>query len=694
MNLVLSYPTWYILLCILLALVGAGLLYWRDSNLGEIARVWKIVLAGFRFCTLLILALLLLEPLLRYSKTQIEKPIVVIAQDNSRSLTLGKDSTYYRNTYPKQLAALEKRLGDKYDVKSYLFGNKLTTGQVPDYSEKETDISEVASSLRDRYANRNLGAVILASDGIYNRGSDPTYAFAGLDAPIYTVALGDSTRQRDLLIHDINHNELAYLHNEFPIEVHIKADLLKGSTSELSVEHNGKVLSRTQVKIDDDNFDTAIPLKLSAEEVGQQHYTVKLSAVNGETTTVNNTRDFYIDVLDSRQKILILARAPHPDIHAIRMALDANMNLQTDVAFIDDFNKKISDYSLVFLDQLPAPGVNINPVIKEIKKNNIPVMEILGAQSDVNQLDELPLGVKFNGNKNTLNDAIPLYNKGFALFTLDNQWLDYAGKLPPLSVPFGDIQASPGIQPLFYQQIGSVSTKMPLVAFNTSRQEKTGIIMGEGLWRWQLSLYAQSGSHELFNQLINNIVQYLSARKDKRYFRVFNKPRYAENEPVILRAELYNQAYELVNDPEVNVNITNEDGASFPFTFSRTGQAYQLNAGMMSPGKYSYVASTTLNDQSFTARGNFSVTKLQLEAVNTVANHHLLGQLATRTGGAEFSPRDLDKLANTIETNSNIKAVSYSSFSLSDLIDLKWIFFLITALLASEWFLRKRNGAY
>ena len=39
-------------------------------------------------------------------------------------------------------------------------------------------------------------------------------------------------------------------------------------------------------------------------------------------------------------------------------------------------------------------------------------------------------------------------------------------------------------------------------------------------------------------------------------------------------------------------------------------------------------------------------------------------------------------------------AMLWSEKKLKDFINLKWVFFLLMAFLAAEWFLRKRSGAY
>ncbi|MBK7667774.1 MAG: hypothetical protein IPJ32_10780 [Sphingobacteriaceae bacterium] len=94
----------------------------------------------------------------------------------------------------------------------------------------------------------------------------------------------------------------------------------------------------------------------------------------------------------------------------------------------------------------------------------------------------------------------------------------------------------------------------------------------------------------------------------------------------------------------------------------------------------------------FTQSGTRTVKAIVAEKINTVANHTLLFQLAQNTGGKLFSKDELDKLEKELLNSELIKPVTYTQKQLNDLIDLKWIFFLILGLLSLEWFLRKRSG--
>jgi hypothetical protein len=81
-----------------------------------------------------------------------------------------------------------------------------------------------------------------------------------------------------------------------------------------------------------------------------------------------------------------------------------------------------------------------------------------------------------------------------------------------------------------------------------------------------------------------------------------------------------------------------------------------------------------------------------LEALESKADHNLLAQLSRRSGSRLYYPAQLDKLAQDIE-KANYKPVISSEDELKDLINLKWIFFVILAFLTVEWAVRKYSGS-
>jgi hypothetical protein len=192
---------------------------------------------------------------------------------------------------------------------------------------------------------------------------------------------------------------------------------------------------------------------------------------------------------------------------------------------------------------------------------------------------------------------------------------------------------------------------------------------------------------------VSKTVQYLSSRDDKRKFRVYPaKNSFDENEQVLLNAELYNDAYELVNTPDVNVAIRNREGKSYSFLFSRSGNAYTLDAGILPSGEYSFDAKTKLGNKAYQAAGQFVISEQQAEYQQTTANHQLLFALSNQSGGEMIYHNQLSSLPELIKANENVKTIVYEDRKYEDAVNYKIIFFLILVLLSVEWFSRKRNG--
>jgi hypothetical protein len=93
-------------------------------------------------------------------------------------------------------------------------------------------------------------------------------------------------------------------------------------------------------------------------------------------------------------------------------------------------------------------------------------------------------------------------------------------------------------------------------------------------------------------------------------------------------------------------------------------------------------------------KGVFTVNALQSEYVNTVADHQLLYNLSREYGGELFYPNELDQLKTMLENSKSIHTISHSQKKLDEVINLRWIFFLLIALFGIEWFYRKYHGSY
>lgn len=695
MELIFQYPIWFIGFCLLLGAVYAFVLYFKTKDFSDDTKeqTWvKRLMAAFRFLSVSLLSFLLLSPLLKSRTIDKIQPKIVSVHDNSSSVSLSFakiDSA----TYINDLNEMHKAFETKYGVDFYNFSDDIYKTDSLNFLGKRTNISRSLESLNGNYFNQNVGAVILATDGIYNEGINPIYS--NFNFPIYAIALGDTSIQKDLKLSAVSANKIVYLNDKFEVNVNIESYNLSGKSYQLSVYKKDKLEYSKALKIGQEYSEITEKFVLDAVSVGMQKYTVKLSELEGEITYENNFSDFYVDVIDSRQKVLLLANAPHPDIAALKQSIEGNKNLDLEIQYIKNYNAKLEKYNLIILHQLPSQKQNAAQVFNAISKEKIPFFMISGSQTDYNlwNTNQSMISVKINaGNE---NDVSPYFDINFNAFTLDENTLASLKTFPPLSIPFGNFKAAANTKSLLKQKIGAVETDYPLLCFQESFGVKSAVFIGEGLWRWRLHDFLENGNHEAFDELFSKTINYLALKSDKRKFRVHTpKNIFFETEEVQIEAELYNESYELVNQPEVSLNLKNEKGEDFPLGFSRTNNAYVLKTKNLPVGEYTYEAKTVYDNKNYKADGVFNIKALQLEALQTRANHKMLYQLAEKTGGKVFYPNELEELKTLILNKEDIKPTLFESFKTRSIINLKAIFFLILSLLSIEWFMRKYNGAY
>ena len=696
-NLTFQYPAWYVLLCVILGLAYSMGLYFRDKTFVEQYPNLPKYLSVIRFLAVTILSLLLLEPLLKSIITETKKPVVVLAQDQSESVG-ASFAEGALDTYQNDWNALRENLNEKYEIKEYSFGSEVREGVTFEMTDKVSNLSELMTDVNDLYGNQNLGAVVLATDGIYNEGSNPLYAGSKINAPVYSIALGDTVRKKDLILKRVFHNKIAYLGDKFSVQVDIAARNAVGSNTTLTVSkvNGGEVrkLEDISVSIDKNDFFSTREVILSADESGVQRYRISLSRIAGEATTGNNVKEFFVDVLDARQKLLLLANAPHPDVSAIKQSLERNKNYQVTVNYINKLEANVAEFDFVLLHNLPSGRNDASSVLNVMNSRKIPRMFIVGSQTDFNLFNRSQPLLTIQGDIRNTNDVQGIVNSDFNLFTISEDLRSNLPTFNPLVAPFGDFTARGDAQVLLYQRIGKVDTKYPLLLFGEENETKIAVLAAEGLWRWRLFDYLQHLNHDIFEELIGKNFQYVTLKSDKRRFRIsVSKNIFDENEPVVMDAELYNESYELVNGPDVSLTITNSEGRDFNYTFNRTTNAYTLSAGVFPVGSYRFTGNVNYNGQSLTYNGQFSVQPIQLELYETTADHGMLRRLSEEYGGAVFFQNQLTDLSNAL-LEKDIKPVIYSSTRTRSVINLKWIFFLLLGLLSLEWFLRRYYGGY
>jgi hypothetical protein len=437
-----------------------------------------------------------------------------------------------------------------------------------------------------------------------------------------------------------------------------------------------------------------VEFELDAGNSGIQRYVVSIRTANNEYSASNNVQEAYIEIVEGKEKILMLASAPHPDIKAIRSAIEKNENYEfiLGIPGIHDFEEE--KYDLVILHQLPDRKNNFGPLIDKLIDENTSVWFITGENTAITRFNNLNRSLGLRALRNQFDNIFPALNQNFSLFNISESTSRIMGELPPVQVPFGEYSLKSEADIILFQRVGKIVTDKPLLMLNRNQGIKEAILTGTGIWQWRLHEFQETESFQGFDDLISKIVQYLSAKEDKRKFRVYPvKNEFWDTEPAVFETEIYNDIYEKIYGQKIDLSIRDEQDStqSYSYVISPANSRYRISG--LQPGVYSYSARTNVNGEIRTANGMFSVKKMQIELTSVTADHQLLRELSRRSGGAYYDFSRISEMGENI-TSSDLDPMILSSESYLAIINMKWIFFVLLVLFTLEWGFRKYLGGY
>ncbi|MGV3586174.1 MAG: vWA domain-containing protein [Adhaeribacter sp.] len=690
-KLLTAYSPWLVLVCLVVGALYSWALYSRKAPWS--AKL-NYSLAFLRFAVVSFLCFLLLGPYLKAVTNTAEKPTIVVALDNSQSVGLYTNKNTLTKT-SQELEKLAESLVDEDFRVEFQTLNLNTNKPKPTetkFDNPTTNLDELLGHVQAVYESRNLAGVVLLSDGIINKGKSPTYS--DFNFTVYPVAVGDTVAKKDIAVSSVLYNKIAYSGNKFPVVAEIQHEGFKGNAATVLLKENGKILDRKNITLRQDGQPTRAEFTLTATAPGKKHYEIEALPQKGEFSTLNNTKHAYLDIIKGKLTVLIAAAAPHPDIRAIRAAIQTNDNFET-VLYIPGITQfKPEKYDVAVLHQLPSRLSANNEALAYVRQKNIPALYIVGSQTDLATYNQLGTGLTINRRGVQTDEVTPVLNASFRKFQIDQTTSTAFEKYPPADVPFADFNISPGTEVILLQQVGRVKTTKPLLAASVKNQKHTATLLAEGIWQWRITEGAATENPAIFDKLMVSTVQLLTAQQNKKRLNVYPvQDEYYVTDDIRFEAEVYNAIYERIYGQEINLRITDEKNKSRTFSFNNGEGFSGLNIGNLPGGVYSYVASTTIEGKTEQDRGQFVVQELQLEALNALADHNLLYQLAQQTNSRLYYPNQLEQLQADI-LKADYKNIIYPNEKLEDLVNLKWLFFVLLLLVTAEWTLRKYHGSY
>lgn len=690
-NIILESHPAFILLCLAVA-VGYAFLLYKSKH--PWSGTLNKVLFGGRVVLIFILAFLLLSPIIRQIDNVYEKPVFVVVQDNSISIKEAVDSVSLKSLNTS-LTTLQQTLNDKGYAVAFqdLSGEKINA---VGFQASESDLQGALRKVANQYEGKSVAGVLLVSDGIYNSGLSPLYA--AYNFPIHTLGVGDTMQRQDIAIKDLVYNKIAYQGNKFPIRAEV---LVKGFTNEpitISLVQGGRVLEKQTKNSGNDQLVVA-EFNTTADEQGIQRYEVRVETKASEKNIRNNTSTAFIDVVEGKKKILLVANAPHPDVKALRAVVENNPNYELlvhipQVEETEAKNLQPTVIDLAIFHQAPDVRGRTHELFQRFTSSKTSLFVIVGQQTDLNAITQQQLPLKFEQTPRQYDDVMPVINPMFPNFIISPEASTVFSGFPPVWVPFGRMQVPASSISLLAQRVGSMATEKPLLWVDAQSERKVAIMLGEGFWQWRLEEYSKNENTEAFDEVFGKLIQYLSTTEDRRKFKSYPiEQQFSDTEAVVFESQVYNDIYEPVFGNRVDLTITDDAGKKYAYNYVISPGNARYQVGGLKEGVYKYTSTTSIGGKTESVRGQFLVTAQQAELQNLTADFDLLRKLSSATGGKFFTTSQTDALQQNLLT-AEARSVIHTEEKFDTLLNLKWVFFLLLALVSAEWFLRKFYGGY
>lgn len=626
-----------------------------------------------------LLLLMLLNPEISSDTTKNKKPKLYLLSDQSKSISYFKENAVLDRDISVLMSNNE--LKEKFEISLLSFGNGIQQVDSVPYSLESTNIYKALTQIQN-VSKKDQHAIVLLTDGNQTNGSSLEYIRS--KNPVFPVIYGDTTIYNDLAIEQVNTNRFSFLNNNFPIEILVSYNGDKTINSTFRLQKNGKTVYRKQLKLSSSKQSEIITTNLKSDKIGIQYFKAEVLPITTEKNSKNNQKEFSIEVIDEQSKIGLFSTVVHPDIGALKRAMESNKQRKVELINPEKDNYQINDFELVILYQ---PNIKFQSLIEAIKKDSRNYLLVSGTVTDWSFVNNMNLGIR----KQVLSqkeDFLPKYNSNFLGFYQEDIGFN---DFPPLSDVYGRLVFSQPYESFLFQSINGIETNQPLLASSANSNQKVVFILGEGLWKWRSFIFRKQNNFEEFDQFVNTLVQYSTKTKDKSRLRIDYEALYPANSTIIVQAEYLDETLKF--DPRVNVemklrNRDTQKEISLPFSLKES--RYELKVNNLDAGNYEF--SVSVIGTNVFKRGRFSISEYSVEEQFSSANRNNMAMIATNTNGKVYYKNQIHTLVEDLVQNKSFYTIQKTQKTTRRLIEWQWILFTIVALLSLEWFIRKYFG--
>ncbi len=545
-----TLPSWA-LGAIGVLLLGAVVL----SGLGlvRIARHRRLVLLVLRGALALWVFALLLQPAVELRAISRVRTRIALLVDGSRSMSLATRRGTRAEAVAQHLEANQgalAALGERAVIEPMTFGERThPMERLPEplpTDEGRTDLVRALSEVSWQSAGRELGAVLLYSDGADTEGLTPEAArkkAAKLGAPIHVVGFAEDDVAPDLAIRRVIADDFAFVHNTVRLEVELEQRGLSARKVNVTLRQDGTVLQTKEAELADGQGRVSFEFK--PRQIGKQVYQVTVPVQAGEVVESNNARSVVLKVIRDRIRVLQVAGRPSWDERFLRELLKRNPNVdlisffilrsttdqqkapQEELALIpfpvnELFTSELGSFDVVIYQNFsyrPYRMEQYLPNVRDYVMQGGSFLMIGGSDAfedgwyvgtPIQEILPVALGGALPWDVGAFTPRLTKEGRRHPITRIGEPGEPpeaVYGRLPPLEGFNASVGLMPGAQALLEHP--SLPGNPPLVATREVGQGRTLSVATDSLWFWRFLAVSDGGSGREFDRFWSNSLRWL-----------------------------------------------------------------------------------------------------------------------------------------------------------------------------------------
>jgi len=576
----------------------------------------KYLLLFIRMFLLMSVLFIFLEPSLEYVKYNKGKKNIFFFKDNSKSLLLplksGADSRKDNlNYFFSKNNNIIKNINKEYNNVFYSFGTELKPVN-EEYeilaTENETRLGYLLDKFLNSHSEDNISSIIIASDftDTDNKLAVSTDAIKKIiqrKIPLNLI-LPDMASNKDIFIKKIQYDSYAFVQNTTSIDLEIESTGYKNIRKKVILYRNNEILEKKDILLSN-NTTAKLSFKFKPKQVGTYIYSVVIPPEKDEELIMNNNKDFIINIIRDKIRVVQVVGKPswdvrfmrqllknHPDIDLVsffilRTTNDVYLVPERELSLIpfpahELFYDRLNSFDLIILQNFNYAPYGIAPYLQNIKdfvnKRGGGLVMIGGLNSftaggykGTPIEDILPVSL----SKGSVKESICYKNTHYNITKngLESPFFKFANNYKKQKSVLSKLPLSEGFNKTILKKEATLiaqtdkvcgNKRYPLISTIQSGNGRTMAIATDSQWTWNFHKLMNISHKQIYSYFWDKAIKWLIKDPDMKLIKTSfdsNEISLKENLSVLVKA--YDYHYNPLKNNKLYYQITNINDDKF-----------------------------------------------------------------------------------------------------------------------------------